>query len=337
MSDATATLMALAQPRLFALLLFATPAASLALGTTPLRVAPVRPPLRARPPTLAAPYEEQVDDALDLVDELVTSRVVRLANHAPAFASLSYFGLISSSMMMPAQMPAYNLMYVLTRSVGPTSNAAFAATFPTLVTPANFVFLIWPVIAVLQLATVTWSALRPGRPSLAQPDLSALTVANAAASGWLLVASNSLPGALPFLSFGLLPLVPLFAGYPLRDFRSAFSAPPRGLSAVALQTFSSFTTIASFLALAVELQHGGRLPLFPAEAAAAVFLAGVGAVVALPGRSLVKRGVNALALTGILAKRLAAGAAAPASLALSLSFVATVGLWGWAVKKLVAE
>ena len=81
-------------------------------------------------------------------------------------------------MMMPAQMPAYNLMYVLTRSVGPTSNAAFAATFPTLVTPANFVFLIWPVIAVLQLATVTWSALRPGRPSLAQPDLSALTVAN---------------------------------------------------------------------------------------------------------------------------------------------------------------
>ena len=63
----------------------------------------------------------------------------------------------------------------------------------------------------------------------------------------------------------------------------------------------------------------------------------MGAVVALPGRSLVKRGVNALALTGILAKRLAAGAAAPASLALSLSFVATVGLWGWAVKKLVAE
>ena len=214
------------QTRLFALILFATPAASLALGNTPLRVAPVRPPLRTRPPTLAAPYEEQVDDALDLVDEQVTSRVVRLANHAPAFASLSYFGLISSSMMMPAQMPAYNLMYVLTRSVGPTSNAAFAATFPTLVTPANFVFLIWPVIAVLQLATVTWSALRPGRPSLAQPDLSALTVANAAASGWLLVASNSLPGALPFLSFGLLPLVPLFAGYPLRDFRSAFSAPP---------------------------------------------------------------------------------------------------------------
>ena len=136
-------------PQSIALLLLATPAASLALGTTPLRVAPVRPPLRARPPTLAAPYEEQVDDALDLVDEQVTSRVVRLANHAPAFASLSYFGLISSSMMMPAQMPAYNLMYVLTRSVGPTSNAAFAATFPNLVTPANFVFLIWPVIAVL--------------------------------------------------------------------------------------------------------------------------------------------------------------------------------------------
>ena len=130
--------------------------------------------------------------------------------------------------------------------------------------------------------------------------------------------------------------MPLFAGYPLRDFRSAFSAPPRGLSAVALQTFSSFTTIASFLALAVELQHGGRLPLFPAEAAAAVFLAGVGAVVALPGRSLVKRFVNALALTGILVKRLSSGTA-PAKLALSLSFVATVALWGYAVKKLVTD
>ena len=47
-------------------------------------------------------------------------------------------------------------------------------------------------------------------------------------SGWLLVASNSLPGALPFLSFGLLPRVPLFAGCPLRACRSAVSAPPRG-------------------------------------------------------------------------------------------------------------
>ena len=40
-------------------------------------------------------------------------------------------------------------------------------------------------------------------------------------------------------------------------------------------------------------------------------------------------GISYLALSQI--------GAAPASLALSLSFVATVGLWGWAVKKLVAE
>ena len=59
-SAATATATLMTQPRLFALFLFAAPAASLALGTTSLRVAPVRPALRARPPTPPVPTAERL-------------------------------------------------------------------------------------------------------------------------------------------------------------------------------------------------------------------------------------------------------------------------------------
>jgi hypothetical protein len=58
---------------------------------------------------------------------------------------------------------------------------------------------------------------------MTQAELTALALANAAATGWLVTASNSAAGALPLLSVGLLPLVPLFAAYPLRAV-----APPKG-------------------------------------------------------------------------------------------------------------
>ena len=193
--------------------------------------------------------------------------------------------------------------------------------------PVLAVFLIWPVISLLQLGGVLQSALKPGEPTLRQDDLSALTLANLCATCWLLVSSNSLPGALPFWSLLALPFVPLLSGYPLRR-----PSPPTGLARVALQTFSSFTTLASFLALAVEMQHGGRLPLVGgrAELAAAVFVGLTARVVSLPRRSLVKRIVNVLALSGILVRRLATGGSL-----LSLSLGLTAGVWAWAVKKLV--
>jgi len=55
------------------------------------------------------------------------------------------------------------LQNVLLKTVGATTNAEFAALFLTLVIPANFVFLVWPLIAFLQLITVTVSALLPGK------------------------------------------------------------------------------------------------------------------------------------------------------------------------------
>ena len=91
------------------------------------------------------------------MDKLALQPLIRLGNHATAIASLAYFGLISTTMMSiamgsgPAMKMVVTLKDVITRGVGPTSNAQFSAAFSTLVTPANFVFLIWPVISVLQL------------------------------------------------------------------------------------------------------------------------------------------------------------------------------------------
>lgn len=271
-----------------------------------------------------------VEQGLKAADSLLLSRVVRVANHAPTFASLSYFGLISmtmQSMQMPAPAIA-TLKSVITRAVGPTTNKAFSMFFATPVTPAGFVFLIWPVIALLQLVTVTFSALRPA-PPMKQADLTALSLANVFATMWLLVSSNSAAGALPLLSCLVLPLVPIFSGYPLRS-----ATPPTDKYKLVFEVFSSFTTLASFLAFAVELQYGGRVPFFggKGELCALVFLGLTSAVVSLPNRCLAKKSVNLLALTGILWNRVKSGSGL-----LSLSFAATLAVWGWAAKQLVTD
>merc|ERR1719272_467597 len=103
-----------------------------------------------------------VEQGLKVVDSFLLGRVVRVANHVPAFASLSYFGLISMTMSMPMSAPAMaTLKSFVTRAVGPTTNKAFSTLFATPITPAGFVFLIWPLISLLQLVTLTLSALRP--------------------------------------------------------------------------------------------------------------------------------------------------------------------------------
>jgi len=284
-------------------------------------------------------------------DRVIVSRAVRVADHASALASLAYFGLVSSTMQMPGmRMPLATLASVITRRVGPTSNAAFASAFGTLVTPASYVFLIWPLIAALQLLTLAASLLRPavknegpqsalealnsfgkGEP-LSQVALSSLSLANAAATMWLFVSSNALPGALPLASALVLPLVPLFAGFPLRS-----AEPPAALYRPVFQVFSSFTMIAACLALTVELQHGGRLPFFAGreELCGCVFLALVGGLVSLPKRSFARRGVACLALSGVLARRLANGVSA--SLLISPSFVGAAVLFAWATRKLLAS
>mmetsp|Transcript_18373 Transcript_18373/g.23636 ORF Transcript_18373/g.23636 Transcript_18373/m.23636 type:complete len:365 (-) Transcript_18373:132-1226(-) len=287
-------------------------------------------------------FGNKVTKNLGRADKYILNRFIRIANHVPALMSLSYFGLISmASMMSKGPMAAgcdATLSNVLTRTVGATTNAEFAALFPTLVTPASFVFLVWPLISILQLVTITVSALFPEKEEfLSQSDLSSLSLANLCASAWLFASSHAQVGVLPIASFLVLPLVPVFSGYPLRN-------KPKYLL-WAYQIFSSFTTIASMLAFSVEIQHGGRIPFIGkvgAEVAGAVFLSLYSlASLAVADKSGAKRLVNFGALSGILYKRVLAVMGSGVgmlsgfgSLALSLSFLGTVGCWFWSVTEL---
>lgn len=253
-------------------------------------------------------------------------------------ASMMAMGPMAASQATQAQA---TLASVLTKSVGATTNAQFAALFPTFVTPAPFVFLVWPVIAISQLLTVTLSIIYPSDEGeiLSQNDLSSLTLANLCSAAWLISASNAIPGSLPISSFLLLPLVPLCCGYNLRN-------KPKYIL-WSFQLFSSFTTIASILAFAVELQHGGRIPFIGtigAELAACVFLS-VYSIIALSvkQKSLVKRLVNFLALSGILVRRVTgvlAGSTmfgALGNLSTSISFLGTIGCWYWSFRSIFRE
>lgn len=286
---------------------------------------------------------------LAVLDKYIIKRVIQVANHGPALLSLAYFFLISMASMMGmgpltpvtgtvSSTAKATLASVLTQTVGTTTNSEFAALFPTNITPASWVFLVWPIISVLQLLTVITSAIYPSDDEfLSQNELTSLTVANLFASFWLLASSNAKAGLLPIASFVILPFVPLFSGYPLRN-SPTYLLP-------AFQLFSSFTTLASFLAFTVELQYGGRVPFFgklSAEVAGSAFLfLYSGASLAVRKKTVVKRLVNFGALSGILWKRIAGAIASSSwfwggvgSLISSITFVGTVACWGWASKEL---
>ena len=145
----------------------------------------------------------------------------------------------------------------------------------------------------------------------------------------------------------VLLIVPLISGYQLRRKKDQTiigdnnnnNRPFFLSSTLVFQLFSSFTTIASLLALTVELQHGRRFPLFTnrPELSALVFLLGYFGIVSREGKNgLVKRVVNTVAIGGILAKRIsdAAGANGVFGLVRSVSFWITGGIAAMAVKQL---
>lgn len=253
----------------------------------------------------------------------------------------------SSTTMMEASplLQKATLSSVLARVVGKTSNAEFATLFPTLVTPSNPVFLIWPVIAATQLITLGVSAFfaavgrREKPPLFDQDDLTALSLSNLAATAWIIISSQSSKDMLPLGSLLVLPIVPLVSGYQLRRKKNQTTNNNNAGSTLVFQLFSSFTTIASLLALTVELQHGRRFPLFTnrPELSALVFLVGYFGIVSREGKNgLVKRVVNTVAIGGILAKRIsdAAGANGVFGLVRSVSFWITGGIAAMAVKQL---
>lgn len=291
---------------------------------------------------------EEVQPLLKKADEKILDRTIRIANHLPVLGSLLYFGLISMKSMMGAVPQASNVVIsAITSYVGPTSARAFSDKFPTLVTPARYVFYIWPIISAVQLVTVGISALEPKKEALlSQNNLSALLLANIAATWWIVTSSNAVGAVPPLASFLILPLVPLFSGYPTRTIsrttseNAANKVESRNLI---FQIYSSFTTLASLLALTVELQHGGRVPFVGGrpEVAAAIFLLSGYAAVSLPGQSVVRKWVYAGTIGGIFWKRVAAamvtGVSGLTSALFSVSFLGTAALALIAAKNLIDE
>ena len=277
--------------------------------------------------------QQKVKSGLKTIDTNVLKRVIRIGNHLPTLITLIYFGLISMvSNMHVTTNDLSPLASALARPIGPTTSAEFSSFFPTKVTPATFVFYAWPLISMLQLLTVGISALRAGRPLLSHGDLTCLSVGNMLAAAWLVVSSRTLGSVLPLASVLILPLVPLITGFPLRNMRTTpIKANWRNS---AYQLYSSFTTIASLLAMAVELQYGGRVPFLGGrgEVVAAIFLSMYTFVVRYPGQGYIKRYVNAIAMGGIVTKRVMDGLTLKS--ALSVSFLGSCGVLFYALKKL---
>jgi hypothetical protein len=177
-------------------------------------------------------------------------------------------------------------------------------------------------------------------PLLSQDDLSSLALANLAATWWLTVASQTPPGNLNVASCLILPLVPILSGFPLRTTTTERSPRAFNFKNCIFQLYSSFTVIASFLALTVELQHGGRLrPKLSAEAAASIFLGLYYLIVAMKNKSKVKQIVQAGAITGIAIKRIReamlGGVSGVTHLSLSISFWGTILVGIQAIYQLV--
>lgn len=284
-------------------------------------------------------FGKNMESKLQVLDSKILNRIIRVANHLPAAATLSYFAIVSmaSMNMGPLCTSQSSLPCALTQQVGSTTNELFAQLFPTLVTPASFVFLIWPVIALLQTITLAVSAFLPTSDEiLTQSDLSSLSMANLAATAWLITSSNSKSGALPVASVAILPLVPILSGFSLRN------SPKYILWSN--QVFSSFTTIAACLAFSIELQYGGRIPFIgcvSAEIAGLTFLSLYSATsLAVQNKSGCKRIVNFLALTGIVIKRLIDVTAGSVhlggliKLASSFTFLGSLGCWMWSFNEL---
>jgi hypothetical protein len=288
--------------------------------SSPMMFSPMRHPpisLHEKAPTrrvaLSASTRSSLERVFKDADGAVVNRLVRIANHIPTLITIYYFGLISSAMMgmNPSSIGPATLTSVLTKRVGPTTQAAFSSLFPTLVTPASFVFLIWPFISVTQLVTLGVSALGPGKlPLFSQSELSSLSLANLCATAWLFISSQATGASVPLGSFLVLPAVAIFSGYPLRRRANKLEARKLTGKNFIFQVYSSFTTLASLLAFAVELLYGGRIPFFAGkeELVALIYLVLFFDVGYATNNSFVKRAVCLFAISGILWNRLVAGA-----------------------------
>lgn len=359
---------------MIALVLHVTQGLVLPRQQLPMRSAALTPrrPIQAGLLNSALSFDSRCFLALNTLDTVIGKPALRAAQHAPAIASLACLGALATGVSLPSGVVGLRPLAATAGAIvqgslqGPLVAKGVGAAYATLATPARLIWLAWPLISLAQLCALTFSLLRPARmyrpPKYLEPlqavagapmsptDLAALTLANGCAIAWLGLAQGAASGRLPLpLPLGctlLLPLLAFFAGQPLR----------KGENAVAVfrplfELLSSCGLLAGLLGVATELQHGGRVPAVAAllatpEGAACAAVGLAAAAVSLPGRCLARRALAALALGGIVGRRLAplvslggglpAAATAAAAALRSPSLVAAVVLWAWALQRLWA-
>ena len=178
--------------------------------------------------------------ALNTLDTVIGKPASHAAQHAPAIASLAYLGALATGVSLPSGVVGLRPLAATAGAIvkgslqEPLAIKGVGAAYATLATPAQLIWLAWPVVSLAQLCALAFSLLRPARmyrpPKYLEPlqavagapmspaDLAALTLANGCAIAWLSLAQGAASGRLP-LPLGcslLLPLLAFFAGQPLR-------------------------------------------------------------------------------------------------------------------------
>lgn len=269
--------------------------------------------IRALPKTIAKnqvtsivdTINTKAEDTIGKADDLLISRAMRFADHAPILFTLK-------ALVDKAGASRWGI------DVAPS---AFSGVGTALSIPTS-VFNIWALICVCQLASVAKSALADGGNELSQADITATAIAN-------IMATTAIGSATPLRSTALTALM---SGYALRR-NGADGAVT--IHKAPLQLMSSFTTVLTVLGGVSAL--AARLPILNGRTEIVSTL-GVGAYYVLAtrnGNGTVKKAVNAGVLGGILYARLAAsGIALTTSSLLSVSLVATLYVAYEAAKKL---
>jgi len=285
-------------------ILFLLPAMSMAFAPLHIRALP-KTIAKNQVTSIVDTINTKAEDTIGKADDLLISRAMRFADHAPILFTLK-------ALVDKAGASRWGI------DVAPS---AFSGVGTALSIPTS-VFNIWALICVCQLASVAKSALADGGNELSQADITATAIAN-------IMATTAIGSATPLRSTALTALM---SGYALRR-NGADGAVT--IHKAPLQLMSSFTTVLTVLGGVSAL--AARLPILNGSTEIVSTL-GVGAYYVLAtrnGNGTVKKAVNAGVLGGILYARLAAsGIALTTSSLLSVSLVATLYVAYEAAKKL---
>lgn len=255
------------------------------------------PPLTNKVTDVADDIVERSENALDKVDDIVINRAMRFVDHAPVLATLFYYGKQAASTKFGID-------------AAPDVFASAVAT-PALLAVPSWVYYVWPVISIIQLASVAKSALDDDGNELSQGDISALAVSN-------ICAAKALTSSNPLIYLALTSIV---SAAPLRG----ASNNDVTLHNAAFQIMSSFTAVASILVGTAMLPQW--LPFFDGKAELTATI-GVGLYYFLAYRdanTTVKKSVNAGVIGAIIWNRLAtAGIALTKGSLLSVSLLSAV-------------